>query len=212
MEKKLLLEDSELTTPKHDEMVLWAFNNYNKILDSFEELSKLNAIWNGVWEGEWDERAILWDWEKRIPYFDGNPSEKVIEKMKQISINYDEFMKSQRIYNMELTIEHPLKGYNGFNLGFLDLLLRQRCGCYREFSFGFATRNRRERDIIFEIKPNVRSIGETLRQLQFYKSNYKNSDAFFILVTQTKGLKEIFASQGFFVYEYEESKKEGGEK
>jgi len=47
----------------------------------------------------------------------------------------------------------------------------------------------------------VKSIGTVLRQFQYYKSNLPSSTKL-ILVTKTSGLKEIFESQGFYVYEY----------
>ena len=54
---------------------------------------------------------------------------------------------------------------------------------------------------VFEIKPEVKSIGEVMRQFQYYKVNL-GFGAKLILVTKTKGLKPIFESQGFFVVEY----------
>jgi hypothetical protein len=55
--------------------------------------------------------------------------------------------------------------------------------------------------ILLEIKPEVTSIGETMRQINNYRSYFTGP---FILVTKTKGLKELFASQNIYVYEYQE--------
>ena len=68
------------------------------------------------------------------------------------------------------------------------------------------TEDNNKRLVGFEIKPEVRSIGEVLRQFQYYKSNLPKSTKL-ILVTKTTGLKEIFESQGFYVYEYQELNK-----
>lgn len=59
--------------------------------------------------------------------------------------------------------------------------------------------------ICFEIKPEVKSIGEVLRQFQYYKSNLPPSTKL-VLLTKTIGLKELFESQGFYVYEYKGEK------
>jgi hypothetical protein len=103
----------------------------------------------------------------------------------------------------EKIMEKPIRGYNGFNLGFIDLFYSADIK-NGEWLDG---RNHYEQDsnlftVGFEIKPEVKSIGEVLRQFQYYKSNLKMN--YLILVTKTTGLKEIFESQGFKVIEYKE--------
>jgi hypothetical protein len=49
-----------------------------------------------------------------------------------------------------------------------------------------------------EVKPKIKSLGETLRQLQLYKNTCGISDIKIILVTKSIEHKEIFESQGFY--------------
>lgn len=53
---------------------------------------------------------------------------------------------------------------------------------------------------VFEIKPHITSIGDVMRQINYYRTYLRGK---FIIVTKTKGLKELFESQGVFVYEFE---------
>ncbi len=144
---KFWLDEKELKTPKHDEMVLWTFNNAEKILRELEN----NSI--------------------------------------------KSFFEYRKDINIIKTIEYPILGKNNFNLGFIDLFVKL---CFNTNNFYMV-----DKQCGFEIKPQVKSIGEVLRQFQFYKSNLPE-ETILILVTSTKGLKEIFESQGFYVIEYKE--------
>jgi hypothetical protein len=148
------LNEKELKTPKHDEMVLWTFNHAEEIIKLILE----------------------------------HPSEK----------EFKDRIKYVKEIDYRRTMEYPLKSKTDFNIGFLDLLVQvlrrnkfDEESSYYDLLF----------QIAFEIKPEVKSIGEVLRQFQFYKSNLQ-SNTRLILVTGTKGLKEIFESQGFYVIEY----------
>ncbi len=128
------LNEKDLKTPEHDKMVLWTFNNIDKILKDL-----------------------------KIGSYSNN----------------DEIFKK--------IIEYPIVK-NNFNIGFIDLYVYSKENSRYKYAF--------------EIKPNVKSIGEVLRQFQFYKSNLQEGVKL-ILITSTKGLKEIFESQGFYVIEYQ---------
>jgi len=127
------------------------------------------------------------------------------EIMSELSISWEIELDNETVgikEEIEKIIEYPLKGYNGFNLGYLDLMciFKIRNGCFKDNSY---QDNPYLRLVGFEIKPAVKSIGEVLRQFQYYKSNLPKTTKL-ILVTKTKGLKDIFESQGFYVWEMEE--------
>lgn len=141
-------------------------------------------------------------------------SAKIIQDLKiepKIRSHYK--MESTDIKS-EKIIEYPIKGYNGFNLGFIDLVFQIQGNrnvifdCVTEDIISYGCRDGSLVHIGFEIKPEVKSIGDVLRQFQYYKSNHKFHGL--ILVTKTTGLKEIFESQGFYVVEYSEEVKEDG--
>lgn len=165
---KFWLDEQELKTPIHDEMVLWTFNNIKTIF------KKINLIFDTRQDFTAEEIKICAD--------------KGIDRKQSINITTK-------------TIESPLKGYNGFNLGYLDLLIKLKINNGSFVITKDTYDSSSEYNVGFEIKPFVKSIGEVLRQFQYYKSNMSPFTKL-VLVTQTTGLKEIFESQGFCVFEY----------
>lgn len=161
------LNEAELKTPEHDKMVLWTFNNAEKIInDSSIEI---------------------------------NPKDNIDPNYLQENIN--PIIRSKKI------LEYPLKSYNNFILGYIDLMIEFNIekGYFQHFDNG-SNSPLRKQFIAFEVKPEVKSIGEVLRQFQYYKSSSPPLTDL-VLVTKTIGLKEIFESQGFYVYEYKEEDK-----
>lgn len=213
------LEEKDLKTPKHDELVLWTFNNAENIL---KEL-KIYPSWS-LTLNEKTKQSTLYDltssWlseetkeEHRKDNLDS--IQRHLEQMDLYNSLAEQFKNKEfdKFFSISWnkTIEFPLKGYNGFNLGFIDLMIIPQIktsNCMAEpikgtgYGTGYINDGYHEQfKFAFEIKPQVKSIGEVLRQFQFYKSNLPNGCAL-ILVTGTKGLKEIFESQGFYVVEY----------
>lgn len=134
--ERLGFKDKDLTTPEHDKMVLFAYDNWAYILNSFD----LNKLPN-------------------------TKPNKIMEK--------------------------PISNQN-FIVGYADLWVYFD----KEMSF------------YFEIKPEITSIGEMLRQIQTYKKYTQASSRWFI-ITKTKGLKELFKEQEIYVFEYEDEKIKG---
>lgn len=185
---KFWLDEKDLKTPIHDEMVLFTFNNAKKIIDKF----KINFQYETYTTAE-EIKSILKN-EFRILKRDGFSEKEIEDKLNLLKNDYEVSFDNEKI------IEFPLKGYNGFNLGYLDLVYIFKIK-HGGFIGDWLYEKRDIRKVGFEIKPEVKSIGEVLRQFQYYKSNMPPSTKL-ILVTKTKGLKEVFESQGFFVYEY----------
>ena len=85
----------------------------------------------------------------------------------------------------DLIWEKPIIN-RGFVIGIPDFTIKNNMGCYGE-----------ERVLGFiEVKPKIKSLGETLRQLQLYQ-NYRDF-AKIIIVTKSLEYKEIFEQQGFY--------------
>ena len=88
--------------------------------------------------------------------------------------------------------EFPIMGYNDFNIGFVDLRFQVKLDDEeKECPF-----------VYVEIKPTVYSIGELIRQINFYRSHLDAKTTKFLVLTKTKGLKEVLASQDIYVYEF----------
>jgi len=227
--KNSFFDDSELATPLHDKMVLWTFDNAEKIIkdlgfvESVEFSAKIKFSYkNNFWVNDSvanNEYFSKWEDKKEIKEYLDNLRKKHYEQGDIISalIDFSERYKNAKLNcEKKKIMEYPLLGYNGFNLGFIDLLFRIDCEyCdsdlfhYEIFienceSAEYGNASYQSYSFAFEIKPFIKSIGETLRQFQFYRGHL-NSNTKLILVTKTKGLKEIFEGQGFYVVEYEDN-------
>lgn len=227
------LEEADLKTPIHDEMVLWTFNNSEQILRKLNLFPKMN-----IYLDQWKLKCRNFLSNEIIISFDTN-SEKAkgelgayykisAEKefqlnnfLEEINLDYQKFKKGlpldlKKTWNIKNTMEFEIRGYNGFSLGFLDLYTFLEMETYHsEYFFsrgiieGTSSISKNEFNFAFEIKPEVKSIGEVLRQFQYYKGHLPQG-TILILVTKTKGLKEIFESQGFYVAEYDKEERNNG--
>src|SRR3990167_96390 len=157
------LNEVELKTPIHDEMVLWTFNNAETISKDFNLLPEITKRFDSYSEvdGRWD-----WSTEKFIPESVKWSTERFISESvkfcEEAQSDFNSF-NSQEDYFLTKTIEYPIK-CNGFNLGYIDLLLifsinkgsRYFTRYFKKGVSGIYT-------VAFEIKPEVKSIGEVLR-------------------------------------------------
>ena len=165
----LNVNDSDLKTPKHDDLCIWVNNNIKEIL--YKRLSeKYKVVYDGRFEHYFlnDKDSFKLDWEE------------------------------------------PLKApSNGFIVGVPDFRYSICSENSKMFIGGY-----------IEVKPSIKSIRETMRQLKLYYSyikNYKQCSRYLnglfdikeieyshrpcfgtdiILVTNTQEFKEIFEEQG----------------
>jgi len=207
------LNETELKTPKHDEMVLWTFNNVKYIIDYLKVLPKIlqsyysYTYFNGsYWSGN-DNHCFDWETGKVTPKNFGNLNESKKKYVNEIETEYPLFNLDKTQLDIKKITEFPLIEHNHFILGYIDLLAQISINNNLNYHYFYKLFESNEKtiDIAFEVKPEVKSIGEVLRQFQYYKSNLPNNTKL-VLITKTQGLKEIFESQGFYVYEYEEDK------
>lgn len=99
-------------------------------------------------------------------------------------------------YIFEKNIEYPLR--QGYNFRFIDLFIKANLKELGKEHFFY--------EFYIEIKPEIKSIGEVIRQINLYKKlMYEGTpyirDRFFIIITKTKGLKELFKEQNIYIYE-----------
>lgn len=122
-------------------------------------------------------------------------------------------------------LEHPVKFQkNNYNnkvvVGYIDVstkILLEDVGTEEQFErhdlwdeFEYNEDNQSAfKPINFEIKPKVDSLGDTIRQIEFYKFHDEAPEvAQWVLVTKTKNLGRYFEKQGIMAYDYDELKKE----
>jgi len=197
------LEDGELSTPKHDELVIQLLNRENiKKIDALRYES--NLIYKGTDEDghskdmgflEFSDRMINNKWvkcnSKGIDELHETRPEKTLK---------DAFETGS--YNVES--EKPItNGQNRFIIGYADI--------YISFEKIFSVEVERsitfqdmvggvddcevicKYEAIIEVKPKIKSFGETLRQIRTYQE-YSNA-AMFIYSPDTH-FKAAFESQG----------------
>lgn len=137
IEKLWKIDDSELSTPKHDELVLHllARENYKKVLDAilFRSLSECAE----------------------------NPAINVI-------------------------CEKPISNGNKFLIGYVDIVY--------EVKHPLDTYGDSKQDIYIEVKPTIRSFGETLRQINTYRHFEKN--AMYVIYSPDIRFRIAFETQG----------------
>ena len=111
--------------------------------------------------------------------------------------------------NVRAQAEYAVLGYNNFNIGFIDVAIFVDNSTHwitdGQCKFGaqpFDPDGLCEKTFLVEIKPEVKSIGELIRQINMYRSHI--SKGVWIVMTKTKGLKDVLGSQNIQVYEWEE--------
>lgn len=182
----LKLDDEQLKTPKHDEMVLWLLNeeNIKKTLpDVFKKYSEMAQ--ERIKELATDYARISQDIEevnKEIQYHYLTKNEWLKMKNGELeSLKYHE--KCLKKPKITIISERPIKAQNGFLIGYWDIALRISGLQYT---------------IYIEVKPKITSFGATLRQLRTYESYANRKDKIY-LFTEDLRFKDAFESQGIRV-------------
>lgn len=148
------------------------------------------------------DKIMLWTYKNWMKTIKQKLKKEILQELinNQTSKNEEEDKKNSELvekalnnipphYTLEL--EKPILN-NKFNIGFIDASVF--------LDFTILTNHTRKR-INFEIKPIIKSIGETIRQIQFYKSHDFGE---WIIITKTKGLKQLFKEQNIEIYEITE--------
>lgn len=207
------LNDRQLSTPKHDEMVLWLLKEDNiKLLfdneikemiipiQEFKDKIKINLI---------KEQKLTYD-ECYDPdeYHIFKPSEsewrtKQYELIGKLQSEYDDIPDEPKI---NIISESPItSGNNNFIIGYWDLKVELLIGKivdhydegYDDHEVSYrSSRNEPNKIIYVEVKPKIESFGETLRQLRTYQEIERRSKCCTYLFSNDDTFKEAFESQG----------------
>ena len=185
--KKIVKHFFKLKIEKYQEIIIW--KNENKT-SSCAYKSYLQT----------EEGKIVKDYvEKKVPYIK-------IPLYDSIQIEH---------WSPERTIKN-----NGYYIGSIDLSVIARI----DYKIGLLIDKERNwiwehnttsetKEFIFEFKPNINSYSEVIRQIKVY-SSYLENDIIPICITEseTSKFKEIFESQGIYIFninEFETEKNEG---
>jgi hypothetical protein len=193
-EKIAGLEDKQLATPEHDEMVIWLLNIENlKII--IPELSNWIDL---IDEAYYEDCKFVESEIKKIESGEGSyyNNDRVLEQFK----GYLKKSKPEVIINSEV----PIKDNNDFISGYWDIEILIRA-VVMPIRIGFEDAQNVKvlyeipDRLYIEVKPVIDSFGTTLRQLNTYKSLVEGSSGNIYLFTEDSRFKEQFESQGIKV-------------
>jgi len=223
-EQMCKLEDTELSTPKHDELVLQLLNPKNAVkfltLLGYDE----NA-WKYQLDG--DIRHLDENWDPISNYHDRNHTSDdldflYMEAEETMEHDAEDMFKKVRSTTLHdfpsIKSEVPIQtGYNKFIVGYVDVSIWMTLNCLSaaksnlfEYSNTNGTIYRRiARDlrvynesylnqdqilVYIEVKPTIRSFGETLRQINTYRACTEG--AIYCIYSPDTHFKNAFESQG----------------
>lgn len=169
------------------------------------------------------DKGCDWSWEKAFCsgicaknrfYGEKQIAEKtkiLSEETAKILANFKEELKTVKNEEfIEIEAEHAIMGYNKFNIGFVDIAITinnghdsdfvENCCNFSYKPFDFAGMNKSVIRVYVEIKPQVNSIGELIRQINMYRSHL--TDGIWVVLTKTPNLKEILAGQNILHFEF----------
>jgi len=219
--EKMRFKDIDLTSPKHDEIIIWLMKPIN-LIRVMEEITKDYPL-------KYDESLICKHEESRYCFAENNKERgrcvftyyKDGENFKELCPLHQERENSKKLdlnkvhfeaILSKIELEYPIiNEYNKFIIGFIDLVATFSTSIKSEnLIFMNKVKNLGPEIIdrnthkslgvkyIFEVKTKIESFGETLRQINTYK---KYLDGVYVLITPKTPFKKAFEDSNVKVYE-----------
>jgi len=173
--------DTDLRTPKHDEIMLWLDQNIVSVIKElgFTKIKKSTV-----------------EWARK----EGCPESLIREAL-------DSTAKSIN----DMTWEFPIKSRKSdFIIGFIDLrILFGRPSLHLWEKRGWALGSERE-CLYFEVKSKIESLGEVIRQIRMYQEytngrhiHYDMWPGYYVIVCPDDTFKDALRSQGIYFVKYQ---------
>lgn len=162
-------------TPEHDEMCMFVHDNYQEIVDFVLFGEGIISV------DDFDEHLYT------PPKFE-----------EPVTFQKNKYNKEQVIGYIDISTGAWIEDIGSFEDYKTNPLL-----------YGKWYYNSRDQSVFkpinFEIKPRIDSVGDVIRQIQYYKTYDEKSYATqWVIITKTKGLRKYFESQGIVYFEYDE--------
>jgi hypothetical protein len=172
--------DKDIESVKHDEIMVWLDKNLYSII---------GKIYPNLTGKRWSKRDIL-----RYEYESNEDFDAICQKIETLLETLPQ-KKPFTIYKK--TWEWPINK---------DKEIISRRESYKDIKIEPEIRHL---GIVFEVKTSI-SLGQLIRQVNFYKQNFKFSDGTayvldpdFVVVSPDRRYEEILDEQGIFFLEYE---------
>lgn len=209
-------KDGDLVTPLHDKMMMWLLDKQNCLgmLKSLDILKITNTI-------SLERPTSHCDWSFNTASCTGvctstrflkhEELKNAAKKHKQITVNnYQALLKRTPKLSsfIGVELEHPILGYNNFNIGFIDVAIhlnnyfsagQNDDACTFFFTpFVFSNSRSGREDVFVEIKTTIPSLGELIRQINFYRSHGNREK--WIVVSKDVRFKQQLQSQNIYFF------------
>jgi len=229
LQQKMGFFDEDLKKPQHDEIMLWLDKNAEEIINSlFFKEGKISEkkISNLLESANEYKKAALNTHDYKLksdstPKDDLQKHEKIINYLNQWE-SFDEIPSIPPIKINQRTWEFPvissINNYtnNKYTVGFVDMLVA--CSKFSPCVIGFKE-DRYTTELIkkigigfeawplyvfFEVKTEIPSLGEVIRQINYYKTYLKQdfTSAAYVIVCPDDKYKTALKSQGIDFVKY----------
>ena len=208
-EKLWDFDDKTLKTPAHDEMVLWLLDtkNIEMILPSpIQIVPNKWKIYSFTVSGR--DFTVDSDFINNFIHCELPPSDYITEIKNEWTLLKTEYNKilpllipSNKYYSIinKIKSEVPITANNGFLVGYTDIEIEWTGVLDKLLMFELSGYEPFPKTYI-EVKPTIKSFGETLRQINTYK-HYLETDQIYLFTTDLR-FKEAFESRGIQVLTY----------
>ncbi len=211
-----LFEGQEICSLKHDDYLILLKKDYSYLKEIIKQVFKLRR------KRELDMDVIVWKDENKgvcsLKSYLETDEGKLIKNYSEKKAPFVEIPLYNSIKIKNWSPEHTIKN-NGYYIGSIDLLIKVEM-TYKKgllineeegWIWDYFKMGEKEEiyELIFEFKPNIKSYSEVIRQIKVY-SSYLDSDIIPICITESDitKFKDIFESQGIYIFNLNEIKKE----
>ena len=216
-------KDPELTTPAHDEMFIVCMGSVQRIIDLVVESDGRFECWRRMKQELNDHELVylpsiypelgytkkdVFESLKAFAYVSDQtvPEKPIVAKNNFIIGFIDLFIRAKVISDVE-NGHNPVykEEYTNLNLGY---------GHYKEvIKSRFSLNDVYNRDleaiehlltgfnILIEIKPSIRSVGELIRQIQTYRQ-FSRENTVYVVISKTTAFKDILAQSNIVLLNY----------
>ena len=217
-----LFPDEDIKQPKHDDIMFWLDKNINAITE--EILPKDISKYINKYEKENINNQI----NRTKEYFRRIGTEESIENIKKLD-NLNLFNKEYirtvpiniELKNWEFPVTIGEEKYKRI-IGFVDMLVgfyfptsAYLQGIVEEIKYGEIVKYRLEdtiglnfhrkyRSVAFEVKTKIDSVGELIRQINYYRNVLR--DTIFVVISENDEYKDILNDQKIKFIKYEPEK------
>lgn len=209
-------KDEDLTTSQHDKILLFLLHKQNssKMLLDLKLIEKRNDMRFGLNCGHCFGGDCDWDWTNFCCHITKSKDPIYIDTQTQIINITKKLQEFKKHYDFEagfldllnLQSEYAIMSGN-YNVGFIDLVITinpsfeiypDNCDLHPRFQVDILSI--KSNKLFVEIKPQIRSIGELIRQINFYRSHIGADDPWIVVTSDLKA-QEILKSQKIILYQ-----------